>query len=208
MTRIAIVEDRPEISSGLKYIISLYKEFTSKIFVTGEAALNGITSSEYDVVLMDIQLPKMSGIECTFYLKQKFPDLKIMMCTVFEDDDKIFSAIAAGASGYILKRSEPEVIIRAIKELLNNGAPMSSSIAFKVFNAFRKTIPKQDHLTQLSERELEVLSLLSKGYRNSEVAKELEIAPSTVKAHIYSIYQKLHVRSKAEAINKFKPFDR
>jgi DNA-binding NarL/FixJ family response regulator len=204
MARIAIVEDRPEISSGLAYIISLHKGFTSKVFTTGEAALNGISASEFDVVLMDIQLPSMSGIECTYHLKQKYPELKILMCTVFEDDDKIFRAIAAGASGYILKRMEPELVIRSINELLANGAPMSSSIAHKVLVAFRKLIPNDLHKSPLSEREQEVLSLLASGCRNKDVADNLNISIATVKSHVYSIYQKLHVTSKIEAINKFR----
>jgi NarL family two-component system response regulator LiaR len=204
MPRIAIVEDRPDISSGLSYIISLNAGFSSKTFVTGEAAVNGITPDEFDVVLMDIQLPNMSGIECTSILKQKYPQLKIMMCTVFEEDDKIFRAIAAGASGYFLKRSEPEHLIRAINELIAGGSHISGDIAFKILKAFRDMIPGDMNSSPLSEREQEVLSLISTGYRNKEVADKLSISLSTVKNHIYSIYQKLHVSSKVEAINKFR----
>ena len=190
MPRIAIVEDRHEISTGLSYIISLNKEFTTKIFITGEAALSGISPTEFDVVLMDIQLPGMSGIECTFHLKQKYPDLKIMMCTVFEDDDKIYRAIAAGASGYILKRSEPDQLNKSIIELLSGGAPISSSIAIKVLSAFRNLLPNEMHSSGLTEREQEILALLSSGHMNKEVATKLSISIATVKSHIYSIYQK------------------
>src|SRR5262245_34962726 len=201
---IAIVEDRPEISAGLEYIISSTPDLVCRSFPTGETALAKISPSEFDVVLMDIELPGMSGIECTFHLRQKFPELKIMMCTVFQDEDKIYRAIAAGASGYILKRTEPDLLIRSIKELLEGGAPISSIIANKVLDAFRKMIPGEMQTSVLSEREQEVLSLLAMGYRNKQVADKLNISIATVKSHIYNCYQKLHVSSKVEAINKFK----
>jgi DNA-binding NarL/FixJ family response regulator len=204
MIRVAIVEDRPEISAGLSFIISSQREFTCKTFLTGEAALNQISPSEFDVVLMDIELPGMSGIECTFILRQRYPDLKIMMCTIFEDDDKIFRAIAAGASGYILKRTDAEILIRSIKELLQGGAPISSLIAQKVLSSFRKTIPAHMGDSQLTEREQEILSLLASGYRNKQVAEKLNVSIATVKSHIYNCYQKLHVTSKVDAINKFR----
>jgi len=205
MPSVAIVEDRPDISSGLSYIINLQQGFTCKIFTSGEAALNAITPAQYDVVLMDIQLPGMSGIECTHQLKQKYPELRIMMCTVFEDDEKIFRAISAGASGYILKRTDPQTLIKSISELISGGAPISSTIAQRVLTAFRKFIPNDLHESPLSEREQEVLSLLAEGYRNKEVADKLQITNSTVKSHIYDSYQRLHVTSKVEAINKFRP---
>ena len=204
MIRVAIVEDRPEISAGLDYIISSHPDCSCKSYSTGEAALLQIKPTEIDVVLMDIELPGISGIECTFLLRQKFPELKIMMCTIFQDEDKIYRAIAAGASGYILKRTDPELLIRSIKELLEGGAPISSIIASKVLSAFRKLIPSEMQSSQLSEREQEVLSLLAMGYRNKQVAEKLNISIATVKSHIYNCYQKLHVTSKVEAINKFK----
>lgn len=204
MIRVAIVEDRPEISAGLAYIISSHPGFSCKSFSTGEAALAQIHPSNFEVVLMDIELPGISGIECTFLLRQKYPELKIMMCTIFQDEDKIYRAIAAGASGYILKRTEPDLLIRSIKELLEGGAPISSIIANKVLNAFRKLIPTEMQSSHLSEREQEILSLLSMGYRNKQVAEKLNISIATVKSHIYNCYQKLHVTSKIEAINKFK----
>ncbi len=204
MPNIAIIEDRPEISSGLSYIISLNSGFSSKTFFSAEAAINRVTPDEFDLVLMDIQLPNMSGIECTAILKQKYPELKIMMCTVFEEDDKIFRAIAAGASGYYLKRSEPEKLIQAINELLNGGSHISSDIAVKILKVFREFVPGEVNSNILTDREKEVLSLISYGFRNKEVADKLSISLSTVKKHIYSIYQKLHVRSKIEAVNKFR----
>lgn len=205
MPNIAIVEDRPEISSGLDYIISQNEGYTCKVFITAEAALENIHFNDFDVVLMDIQLPGMSGIDCTQLLKQKFPDLKIMMCTVFEDDEKIYNAIAAGASGYILKRTDPQMLLRSIIELMEGGAPISSSIAQKVLTAFRKLIPNNINHYELTEREQEVLSLLADGFRNKEVASKLNVSTSTIKSHVYNIYQKLHVTSKVEALNKFRP---
>jgi DNA-binding NarL/FixJ family response regulator len=204
MIRVAIVEDRQEISAGLTYIISNQPGFTCKSFSTGEAAVGQVSPAEFDVVLMDIELPGISGIECTHILHQKYPTLKIMMCTIFQDEDKIYRAIAAGASGYILKRTEPELLIKSIKDLLDGGAPISSIIASKVLTAFRKLMPSEMNSSTLSEREQEVLSLLAMGYRNKQVAEKLNISIATVKSHIYNCYQKLHVTSKVEAINKFK----
>lgn len=204
MIKVAIVEDHPEISSGLNYVISHAEGFSCNVFGSAEKALNEIIPSAFDVVLMDIQLPGMSGIECTRLLKQKYPDIKIMMCTIFEDDEKIFKAIAAGASGYLLKRTDPSTLIQSIKELMEGGAPISGRIAQKVLSAFRQTMPQVTTENLLSEREQEVLSLLAAGLRNKEVADKLSVSAATVKSHIYSIYQKLHVNSRVEAINKFR----
>ena len=204
MIRVAIVEDHPEISSGLNYVISHTQGFSCSVFSSAEKALAVITPSEFDVVLMDIQLPGMSGIECTKLMKERYPGIKIMMCTVFEDDEKIFRAISAGASGYLLKRTEPAVLIQSIKELMDGGAPISSRVAQKVLSAFRQTMPQAPVESPLSEREQEVLSLLAAGLRNKEVADKLSVSIATIKSHIYSIYQKLHVNSRVEAINKFR----
>src|SRR4051812_10555806 len=132
MVRIAIVEDNAELSAGLSFILCSVHNFNCKVFANAEAAARSINPKDFDVILMDIKLPGMSGIECTKLLKEKYPELKIMMCTIFEDDDKIFRAIAAGASGYILKRTEPQKLIQSINELLEGGAPISSQIAQKV----------------------------------------------------------------------------
>jgi len=204
MVRIAIVEDNAELSAGLNFILSSVKDFSCKVFPTAESAVNAITGNDYDVVLMDIKLPGMSGIECTKILKEKYPQLKIMMCTIFEENEKIFRAIAAGASGYILKRTEPQLLIQSINELMNGGAPISSIIAQKVLSVFRQMMPQNLLENPLSEREQEVLNLLSIGCSNKEVAERLSISMATVKTHVYNIYQKLHVNSRVEAINKFK----
>jgi DNA-binding NarL/FixJ family response regulator len=134
MIHVAVVEDTPEISLGLKYIISNTEGMTCATFSSAEEALKQITSTEFDVVMMDIKLPKMSGIDCTKALKEKYPELKIMMCTVLEDYEKIYKAIVAGASGYILKRTEPHTLVQSIRELNDGGAPISSAIAQKVLS--------------------------------------------------------------------------
>jgi DNA-binding NarL/FixJ family response regulator len=204
MIRVAVVEDTPEISLGLKYIISSSEGMTCQTFPSAEDAVKQINSTDYDVVLMDIKLPKMSGIDATKILKEKYPALKIMMCTVLEDYEKIYKAIVAGASGYILKRTEPQILLQAIKELYDGGAPISPAIAQKVLMAFREMLPKNNSEEKLSEREVEVLQLLAEGNRNKDVADKLSVSIATVKSHIYSIYQKLHVNSRVEAINKFR----
>jgi DNA-binding NarL/FixJ family response regulator len=204
MIRIAIVEDNAELSAGLTFILSSVKNFSCKVFNTAESALGSISDKDYDVVLMDIKLPGMSGIECTQILKQKYPALKIMMCTIFEENEKIYRAIAAGASGYILKRTEPQLLIQSINELMDGGAPISGAIAQKVLSAFRELMPKTSLESPLSEREQEILNLLAIGCSNKAVAERLSVSIATVKTHVYNIYQKLHVNSRVDAINRFK----
>jgi DNA-binding NarL/FixJ family response regulator len=205
MIRVALVEDNHEISSALKYIISANEGLSCKSFPNAEVALNSITPGDFDVVLMDIKLPGMSGIECTQLLTEKYPELRIMMCTVFKDDEKIFRAIAAGASGYILKHKEPQVLLEAIKDLAAGGSPITASIAQKVLAAFKKMMPKQNLAeSALSDREQDVLVLLASKHRYKDVAEKLNITLATVKSHVYSIYQKLHVKSKSEALKKFR----
>jgi DNA-binding NarL/FixJ family response regulator len=204
MIRIAIVEDNEELSMELSGMFHFVDDFTCRVFPDGQHALRGITADEFDVVLMDIKMPGMSGIECTHLLKEKYPALRIMMCTVLEDDAKIFGAIAAGASGYILKRTEPVKLIQSIRELMDGGAPISNQIAQKVLSAFRQMMPKNVKENPLSDREQEVLTLLALGHTNKEVADKMNVSRLTVKTHIYNIYQKLHVGTRVEAINKFK----
>jgi DNA-binding NarL/FixJ family response regulator len=170
--------------------------------MNAESALRGIEKNLVDIVLMDINLPGMNGIDCTRIFKQRFPEIQIMMCTIYEDDEKIFKAIAAGASGYILKRTEPIKLIEAIRDLYNGGAPMSSQIARKVIMAVQEIKKGTESENVLSEREKEVLELLAKGFRNKEVADKLFISVSTVKSHVHKIYEKLHVSSRIEAVNK------
>jgi DNA-binding NarL/FixJ family response regulator len=154
------------------------------------------------MVLMDINLPGMSGIECSRHIKEKHPKVLIMMCTVYEDDEKIFSALKAGASGYILKRASIEEIFDSIKLLLAGGSPMSATIARKVVESFMEKNSAPLDGEQLSERENEILDQLAMGLRIKEIADKLNISINTVRTHIRHIYEKLQVQTRVEALNK------
>ena len=194
---IAIVEDDNEIRQTLTLIIDGSSGFTCKYaFPDGESALASIANLPVDVVLMDIDLPGKSGIEVTRQLKQKCPDLDFIMLTVQSDDDSIFESLCVGASGYLLKDTNPADLLRHIKEVYDGGSPMSSQVARRIINSFRIID------NPLSERETEVLKMLSKGMNYKEVASEIFLSPHTVKTHIKNIYAKLHVNTRAEAIYK------
>jgi DNA-binding NarL/FixJ family response regulator len=170
---------------------------------SAEDALKAIPRLLPDVVLMDIHLPSMSGVDCTRRLKDICPSVRILILTVYEDNDRIFGALKAGASGYLLKRAEPADILRAIQEVKVGGAPMSSQIACRVVQSFRE--PSRDPLKdeKLSQREMEILQELSKGYSSKEIAEHFSISVTTVNTHLQHIYEKLHVRSRTEAVLKF-----
>ena len=159
-----------------------------------------------DLVIMDINLPGMTGIECIKRLKPKFPALQFIMFTVFEDSEQVFEALTAGASGYLLKKTPPERIISALKELHEGGAPMSTGIARKVISTLQeRAVPQQKSLPndfRLSPREYEILDLLAKGLFYKEIASQLSITTGTVRQHIHKIYEKLHVQNRTEALNK------
>jgi DNA-binding NarL/FixJ family response regulator len=208
---VCIVDDNKDIRSALEQIIFMsegYKMLGS--FPSAEEAIEKIPSLKPMVVLMDINLGGMSGIECVRKLKPVNPDILYMMCTVYEEDEKIFEALRAGASGYILKKTAPGKLLDAIKELSEGGAPMSSQIARKVVAAFSKAKPMSseeassaDDIGALSNREKEILELLSKGMLYKEIANNLYISPETVRKHVYHIYEKLHVNNRVEAVNKY-----
>jgi len=207
---VCIVDDNKDIRSALEQIVIMsdgYRLLGS--FPSAEEAIEKIPSLHPQVVLMDINLGGMSGIECVRKLKPVDPDILYMMCTVYEEDEKIFEALSAGASGYILKKTAPGKLLEAIKELSEGGAPMSSQIARKVVAAFRgKPVlegPYQDDesINALSNREKEILELLSKGLLYKEIAGKLFISPETVRKHVYHIYEKLHVNNRVEAVNKY-----
>jgi DNA-binding NarL/FixJ family response regulator len=208
---VCIVDDNRDIRSALEQIVIMsdgYRLLGS--FASAEEALEKIPLLHPQVVLMDINLGGMSGIECVRILKPQYPDILYMMCTVYEEDEKIFEALRAGASGYILKKTAPGKLLDAIRELSEGGAPMSSQIARKVVAAFRgKTpvseglVPEDDAINILSNREKEILELLSKGMLYKEIAGSLFISPETVRKHVYHIYEKLHVNNRVEAVNKF-----
>jgi len=207
---VCIVDDNKDIRSALEQIIFMsegYKMLGS--FPSAEEAIEKIPGLKPMVVLMDINLGGMSGIECVRRLKPVNPDILYMMCTVYEEDEKIFEALRAGASGYILKKTAPGKLLDAIKELSEGGAPMSSQIARKVVAAFSKskTVSEEsssaDDIGALSNREKEILELLSKGMLYKEIANSLYISPETVRKHVYHIYEKLHVNNRVEAVNKY-----
>ena len=207
---VCIVDDNKDIRSALEQIIIMsdgYRLLGS--FSSAEEAIEKIPALSPQVVLMDINLGGMSGIECVRQLKPMHPDILYMMCTVYEEDEKIFEALSAGANGYILKKTAPGKLLEAIKELNEGGAPMSSQIARKVVAAFRgKTVadsPVQEDksINILSAREKEILEHLSKGLLYKEIASNLFISPETVRKHVYHIYEKLHVNNRVEAVNKY-----
>jgi DNA-binding NarL/FixJ family response regulator len=202
---VCIVDDNNDIRSALEEIIKLadgYKLLAS--FSSGEEALKKIPIFHPDVVLMDINLGGMSGIECVRRLKPEHPEILYMMCTVYEEDEKIFEALSAGANGYILKKTTPPKLLDAIRELNEGGAPMSSQIARKVVTAFQsKPVSTESSISVLSNREKEILELLSKGMLYKEIAAQLFISQETVRKHVYHIYEKLHVNNRVEAVNKF-----
>jgi DNA-binding NarL/FixJ family response regulator len=170
---------------------------------TSEEALRKLPRFQPDVVLMDIHLPNMSGVECTRRLKELLPATQVLILTVYEDNERIFGALKAGASGYLLKRADPAEILHAIQEVKEGGAPMSSQIARRVVHSFRE-VPRAAHkVEQLSEREEEILQHLSKGYSTKEIADRLSVSVNTIRSHLQHIYSKLHVRSRTEAVVKF-----
>lgn len=201
---ICIVEDKDDLREAMSMMIRLTDGYLmAGAFKNAEEAIVQIPVLIPDGVLMDINLPDASGIECVLTLKSKFPDMLFLMCTAFEDNDKIFNSLRAGASGYILKTDGPAKIIEALDELFAGGSPMSSSIARKVVASF-STLSQGNQLVQrLSEREEAVLHCLAKGLMNKEVADILQISQGTVKKHIQHIYEKLHVNTRVEAVNLY-----
>jgi DNA-binding NarL/FixJ family response regulator len=203
MTKVAIVEDNPDIRSSLKEWINSAPEHQCVCACAdARTALIEIPKICPDVVLMDIRLPGESGIACTAHLKAMLPDLQVIVVTVYRERDLLFQALKAGASGYLLKRSTPEEVVHAIAEVRSGGAPMTREIARMVVETFRQPPEKGTSLAELSEREMEILSLLAKGLANKEIGAMLNISFYTVRAHLRKIYEKLHVRCRAEAVAK------
>lgn len=209
---VCIVEDVTDIRQALEQIIELSENCVlAGSFSSGEEALVKIPVVNPHVVLMDIGLGSTNGINLVKELKPQHPEILYMMCTIYEEDEKIFDALRAGASGYILKKSSPAKLIEAIGELVEGGAPMSSQIAMKVVSAF-KGLPVQETAVQsqapgdiavLTRREKEILEWLSQGKIYKEIGLELNISSETVRKHVYHIYEKMHVNNRVEAINKY-----
>ena len=200
---LTIVEDLVEVREGLKQFISLNPEFTVLgTFQTAEEAMDDLPRLKPAIVIMDINLPGINGIECIRQVKKKIPQTQFMMFTVYENDEKVFEALRAGASGYLLKNTGLPQLIEALKELHNGGSPMSANIARKLVTLFREEHVETVPAAGLSKRENEILLLLSKGLLYKEIADQLGISVGTVRQHIHNIYEKLHVQNRTEAINK------
>jgi len=200
---LSIVEDLDEVREGLKQFISLSPEFkVLDTFKTAEEAANSIPKLKPDIVIMDISLPGMDGIDCIRAIRNKVPETQFMMFTVYENDEKVFEALKAGASGYLLKNTGLVQMIESLKELHTGGSPMSSNIARKLVTVFRDKENGDTPVETLSKRENEILQLLAKGLLYKEIADQLAISVSTVRQHIHKIYEKLHVQNRTEAINK------
>ncbi|HEX9658065.1 MAG TPA: response regulator transcription factor [Bacteroidota bacterium] len=206
MISVAIVEDTHKIREGLTALLDGSPGFECVgAYASAEEAIESIPLKEPDVVLMDINLPGISGIECTRELKRINPETLIMILTVFDTDDKVFESLKAGANGYVLKRTPPAELLAAIQNLSAGGAPMSGEIARKVVGAFHEKGSSSDAAAALSPREYEILTYLAKGYRYKEIAEELHISVETVRTHLHNVYEKLHVRSRTEAVLKIFP---
>ncbi len=198
---VAVVEDSPTVRRNLSRWLDRTPGFQCLCTcANGAEALRVLPGCRPQVVLMDIQMPEMSGVECTARLKSLLPEVQIMVLTVYEDTETIFKALRAGACGYLLKRSSHQEILTAIREILQGGAPMTSAIARKLVTAFQEPVQPPDPATLLSPREREILDLLAQGLANKEIGARLNLSPFTVKNHLARVFEKLHVRCRTEAV--------
>lgn len=202
--RVALVEDHREIREQWVDIVNASQGFTCvRACPSAEAALEELPAAEPEVILMDIFLPKMSGIECTARIKERLPESRILVITSSDDEELVFHALEAGADGYLLKHSSPAEVVRALGDVLGGGMPMTSGIARKVAEFFHRKGEERRQLVRLSPRETEVLELIASGYVNKEIAERLGLTIQTVRSYLKTIYEKLHVHSRAEAVTKF-----
>ncbi|HXT13561.1 MAG TPA: response regulator transcription factor [Candidatus Angelobacter sp.] len=200
---VSIVEDDPQVRGSLGKLIDSAPGFRCvSMHGSAEDALVEIPKVKPEVVLMDINLPGANGVECVRRLKPHLPDTQIIMLTVYQKTEHIFNALAAGATGYMLKQTPPAELLVAIKEVHAGGSPMSSHIARKIVQSFQNSAPPPDEAANLSPREAEVLDLLAKGFLYKEIADQMKVSYATVHTHIRHIYEKLHVRSRTEAVAK------
>jgi DNA-binding NarL/FixJ family response regulator len=202
--KVALVEDKPDVRNSWSRLIAALPDFSCICTCSSaEEALRSIPLARPDVILMDIFLPRMSGIECTARLKALMPEAQIVILTAMDDDELVFLALEAGADGYLLKRTKPEDLRTALLDVLSGGAPMTSEIARRVVESFRQRAKVRDEIVRLTTREEEVLVMLSKGYSNKEIADKLNLSVDTVRSHLKHIYEKMHVRSRAEAVARY-----
>ena len=208
--KIAIAEDNNFLAESVIEKLSFFEDFKYKFKAVNGAELIGKLEIDHniDLILMDIQMPEMDGITATEIIKNKYPQIKIVMLTVFDDDENIFKSIKAGANGYLLKEINPENLHKSLMEVLEGGASMSPSIAMKALNLLRKPIDfstkEEETQVKLTSREVDVLEQLSKGLNYNKIADNLIISPGTVRKHIENIYRKLQVHNKMEAVIKGK----
>ncbi|MGA2749753.1 MAG: response regulator transcription factor [Verrucomicrobiota bacterium] len=202
--KVSIVEDNEQLRGTLARLISRADGFQCvSQYPTAEAALEGLPKDRPQVVLMDINLPGLNGVECVRRLKQAAPDIAAVMLTAYEDTENIFNALAAGAAGYLLKRAPRAELLQAIREVHRGGSPMTTDIARKVVQSFQKPDPAPQPGAALSAREQEVLDYLSQGFLYKEIADKIGISYETVHTYIRRIYEKLQVRTRTEAVAKF-----
>ena len=202
--KVALVEDQPKVRESWMKLINSFPDFVcSCACTTGEEAVRTIPQEQPDVVLMDIFLPRMSGIECTVRLKALLPQTQIVILTAMDDQELVFLALEAGADGYLLKRTKPADLRDALLDVLGGGAPMTSQIARRVIESFRQKAKIRDESARLSVREEQILMLLSQGYANKLIADKLELSIDTVRSHLKHIYEKMHVRSRTEAVARY-----
>ncbi|HXT11692.1 MAG TPA: response regulator transcription factor [Candidatus Angelobacter sp.] len=204
LVRLALVEDVLEMRESWRKLINGLPGFHCVCTCpSGREALRVLPGIAPDVIIMDIQMPGMTGIECTLRLKELLPKIPILILTVSADTQTVFRALEAGADGYLLKRSRPDQLQTAIQDVLEGGAPMTSEIARRVVASFRQRATKRDGTTGLTPREEEVLGYLSKGFANKEIAAKMSVSYETVRDHLRNIYEKLHVHSRTEAVARY-----
>ena len=200
--KVGIVEDDTVVLTTMSTLLNESSGFRCvAACASGEEAVEQLPAASPEVVLMDINLPRMSGIECTRRLKARLPGVQVLMLTVYEDSEHIYQALRAGATGYLLK--EPDEVLAAIRDILKGGAPMNSQIARKVIQTFRASAQSLEPEIRLTKREEEILSCLAEGYPDKELAEKLGITVPTVRTHLSHIYEKLHVQSRTEAVIKY-----
>jgi len=202
--KVSIVEDDDRVRESLAGLLDATSEFRClKTYRNGEDALNEIPNERPDILLMDIQLPKMSGIECVARIKEGLPHLPVVMLTVFEDSEKVFKALEAGACGYLVKRTPASDLLTALRQVHGGGAPMTGRVARMVVQSFQRMGASKRETENLTPREREILDLLAEGDLCKEIAEKLNLSLRTVHTHLKNIYEKLHVRSRTQAVLKY-----
>jgi DNA-binding NarL/FixJ family response regulator len=201
--KVGVLDDEIEVCNYLQTIINFQSDLIcDSTFLDSHSAFDGIGKSEISVLLVDVNMPKVSGIEFISKAKPMFPQIQFIICSALEDNDTVFNALKAGANGYLLKSSSAEKICESIREVFNGGSPMSSTIARKVISSFHADGPKKPEMKLLTDREKEIIDLLAQGFRYKEIADRLFISIETVRRHISNVYEKLQVNSKTDAFNK------